>query len=107
MTINKQINVFYVNLPTDAANTKPKPTDNGPAIFKNLSDGAVAATVDKPPTTPAVYHAALITSGPPNNVIGAIKAPKRPACNAQANCFDPNLPCSYGIDLTNLFNSKF
>lgn len=93
---------FLFLLPIEAAKTKPIPTDNGPAIFKNLSEGAVAATIDKPPTTPAVYQAALITNGPPNKVIGAIKAPNKPACNNQANCFEPTFPCSYGIDLTNL-----
>jgi hypothetical protein len=69
-------------------------------MFKNFSDGAVAATVDKPPTTPAVYlfieilnakissayliktkyyQAARTSKGPPNKHMGAIIAPKSPA----------------------------
>ena len=37
----------------------PNPIASGPPMYKNLSLGAVAATVVRPPTTPAVYHAAL------------------------------------------------
>ena len=33
---------------------------NGPPIYRNLSLGAVTATVVNPPTTPAVYQAALL-----------------------------------------------
>ena len=40
-------------------NTTPKPMAKGPPMYKNLSLGAVTATVDRPPTIPAVYHAAL------------------------------------------------
>ena len=43
------------SLPMDAAKTAPKPIANGPPIFKNFSLGAHTATVDKPPTIPAVY----------------------------------------------------
>merc|ERR1711997_1187019 len=49
---------------------------SGPPIYKNLSLGAVAATVVKPPTTPAVYHAALVMIGPPIKQTGAITAPR-------------------------------
>ena len=41
--------------------TTPNPMAKGPPIYKNLSLGAVIAIVDKPPTTPAVYQAALNT----------------------------------------------
>jgi FtsH-binding integral membrane protein len=34
-------------------------------MYKNLSLGAVSATVDSPPTIPAVYQAARVKSGPP------------------------------------------
>ena len=39
----------------DAAKTAPKPIAKGPPMFKNFSLGAHTATVDKPPTIPAVY----------------------------------------------------
>lgn len=74
----------------------------GPPMFKNFSDGAVTAMVLKPPITPAVYHAALINNGPPNMAKGATKAPNKLACKAHASCFEPNVPFSYGIDLTNI-----
>ncbi len=38
--------------PIEAATTTPRPMANGPAIIRNLSDGAHAATADKPPTMP-------------------------------------------------------
>lgn len=40
---------------TDEAKTTPNPIARGPPIYKNFSDGAHTATVDNPPTTPAVY----------------------------------------------------
>lgn len=64
--------------PREEANTTPKPTANGPPMFKNFSLGAHMATVDRPPTMPAVYHAALIISGPPRRVRGAMTAPITP-----------------------------
>lgn len=36
------------------------------------------ATVESPPTIPAVYHAALISKGPPKKVRGATTAPMTP-----------------------------
>lgn len=36
------------------------------------------ATVERPPTMPAVYHAALIIRGPPRRVRGAMTAPITP-----------------------------
>lgn len=59
----------------EEANTTPKPIAKGPPIYRNLSLGAQTATVDNPPTTPAVYHAALKIIGPPSIQIGAITAP--------------------------------
>ena len=46
--------------PIEAIKTTPKPMANGPPIYRNLSLGAVTATVVNPPTTPAVYQAALL-----------------------------------------------
>ncbi len=43
----------------DDIKTTPRPIARGPPMYKNLSLGAVTAIVDKPPTTPAVYQAAL------------------------------------------------
>merc|ERR1719348_1821833 len=48
---------------------------SGPPMYRNLSDGAQAATVDNPPTIPAVYHAARVKIGPPRKQIGATTAP--------------------------------
>ena len=70
-------------------------------MFKNFSDGAVAATNEREPTTPAVYQAALISNGPPSIANGATNAPSTAVWSAQANCFEPKVPSSYGIDLTN------
>ena len=88
--------------PIDEANTSPNPIANGPPIFKNFSDGAVAAIALKPPTAPAVYQAALTSVGPPSIVKGAKKAPIIPACSAQAKCFELNLPDSYGRERTSI-----
>lgn len=63
MKENKDImkNKFYKkkkgidSLPMDAAKTAPKPIAKGPPMFKNFSLGAQTATVDRPPTIPAVY----------------------------------------------------
>ena len=41
--------------PIEAANTPPNPMARGPPMYKNLSLGAQTATVDRPPTIPAVY----------------------------------------------------
>ena len=49
----------------DEAKTRPKPIAKGPPMFKNFSEGAVAAIALKPPTAPAVYQAALTSNGPP------------------------------------------
>ena len=51
-----------------------------------------------PPTTPAVYHAALTSNGPPIMVIGAKTAPNIPLYAIQAKCLAPSLSL-YGIDL--------
>lgn len=44
-------------------------------MYKNFSLGAHTATVDRPPTMPAVYSAARSKIGPPTNDIGARMAP--------------------------------
>ena len=62
----------------EEAKTTPKPTANGPPILRNFSLGAHMATVDSPPTMPAVYQAALIIRGPPRRVRGAMTAPITP-----------------------------
>jgi len=41
-------------LPKDAANTAPKPIAKGPPMLRNFSLGAQTATVESPPTMPAV-----------------------------------------------------
>lgn len=103
--------------PNDAAKTNPRPIANGPLIYKNLSLGAQTATVDKPPTIPAVYleinllffipliinsinqlyHAARIKIGPPTKHNGAIIAPNIPQCVAHAICLVPT-PSEYGME---------
>lgn len=51
----RDINVTFINiLPIEEANTTPNPMARGPPIVKNLSLGAHTATVDNPPTIPAV-----------------------------------------------------
>ena len=52
-------------VPRLAQNTIPRPIARGPPQVKNLSLGAHTATVDNPPTIPAVYHAARVRIGPP------------------------------------------
>lgn len=64
--------------PSDEAKTTPKPTASGPPMFRNFSLGAHMATVERPPTMPAVYHAARIIRGPPSRVRGAMIAPITP-----------------------------
>ena len=39
----------------EAQKTTPNPMARGPPILRNFSLGAHTATVDRPPTTPAVY----------------------------------------------------
>lgn len=51
---------------------------SGPPMFRNFSLGAHMATVESPPTIPAVYQAALISRGPPRKARGATTAPKTP-----------------------------
>lgn len=41
--------------PMEAAKTPPNPIAKGPPMYKNLSLGAQTATVERPPTIPAVY----------------------------------------------------
>ena len=60
----------------DAAKMTPNPMARGPPMYKNLSLGAVAATVERPPTMPAVYQAARVRIGPPKRQIGAMTAPR-------------------------------
>ena len=52
-------------LPRLAQKTTPRPMARGPPQFKNLSLGAHMAVVERPPTIPAVYHAARVRMGPP------------------------------------------
>jgi hypothetical protein len=56
-------------LPRLAQTTTPRPMASGPPQLRNLSLGAQAATVDRPPTMPAVYHAARVRIGPPQIVV--------------------------------------
>merc|ERR1712012_57139 len=69
------------------AKTTPNPIARGPPMYRNLSLGAVRATVDNPPTIPAVYHAARVSKGPPRKQIGATTAPITAQCKAHASCF--------------------
>lgn len=62
----------------EEAKTTPNPTARGPPMLRNFSLGAHMATVDRPPTMPAVYQAALIIRGPPSRVMGAMTAPITP-----------------------------
>ena len=55
-------------VPRLAQNTIPRPIARGPPQVRNLSLGAHTATVDNPPTIPAVYHAARVRIGPPTNI---------------------------------------
>ena len=52
-------------MPRLAQKTTPRPMASGPPQVRNLSLGAQAATVDSPPTMPAVYQAARVRIGPP------------------------------------------
>ena len=54
-------------VPRLAQKTTPRPMASGPPQVRNLSLGAQAATVDSPPTMPAVYQAARVRIGPPDN----------------------------------------
>ena len=65
-------------LPSEDTKTRPRPTPRGAPMFRNFSLGAHMATVERPPTLPAVYHAALMRRGPPNIVKGATTAPITP-----------------------------
>ena len=65
--------------PREEAKTTPKPTASGPPMFRNFSLGAHMATVERPPTMPAVYQAARSIRGPPSSVKGATTAPITPA----------------------------
>ncbi len=51
--------------PRLAQKTTPSPMARGPPQARNLSLGAQAATVDRPPTIPAVYQAARVRIEPP------------------------------------------
>lgn len=55
-------------------------------MLRNFSLGAHMATVDRPPTMPAVYQAALIISGPPRRVRGAMTAPITPSRGNTTHC---------------------
>ena len=68
----------HSGLPSEDTKTTPRPTPRGAPMFKNFSLGAHMATVERPPTTPAVYHAALMRRGPPSIVRGATTAPITP-----------------------------
>lgn len=90
-------------VPKQATNTTPSPIANGPAMFKNFSDGAQIAVADspindlsfhiplkvyhKPPTIPAVYQAARISAGPPMKQSGANIVPNTAQCAIHAMCF--------------------
>lgn len=75
----------HSSLPREDTKTTPKPTPRGAPMFRNFSLGAHMATVERPPTTPAVYHAALRRSGPPKMVRGATTAPITPGKKASIN----------------------
>uniref|UniRef100_A0A8D8RW64 Uncharacterized protein n=1 Tax=Cacopsylla melanoneura TaxID=428564 RepID=A0A8D8RW64_9HEMI len=85
----------------DEANTTPSPIARGPPIVRNLSLGAHAATVLNPPTIPAVYQAALTSTGPPMKQMGAITAPTSAEWTAQASCLAPT-PDLYSMDWTSI-----
>ena len=51
--------------PRLAQKTTPRPMARGPPQARNLSLGAQAATVERPPTIPAVYQAARVRIEPP------------------------------------------
>ena len=51
----------------EATTTTPSPIERGPLIYRYFSLGAQAAVRLSPPTIPAVYMAALATSGPTGN----------------------------------------
>lgn len=70
--------------PSEDAKTRPRPTPRGAPMFRNFSLGAHMATVERPPTIPAVYHAALRRRGPPKIVRGATTAPITPAETARS-----------------------
>lgn len=55
----------------------------------------------RPPTTPAVYQAALIKRGPPIKHIGANIAPSTPEWSNHAICFAPK-PSLYSKLCTNI-----
>ena len=56
-------------VPRLAQNTTPSPMARGPPQLRNLSLGAHTATVDRPPTIPAVYHAARVRIEPPQQLL--------------------------------------
>lgn len=64
----------------EATQIPPRARDRGPPHVKNFSSGAQAAVKDSAATVPAVYAAALNTSGPPTNINGAITTPTIPLC---------------------------
>lgn len=68
----------HSRLPREDAKTRPRPTPSGAPMFRNFSLGAHMATVERPPTMPAVYHAALMRRGPPRIARGATTAPITP-----------------------------
>lgn len=85
----------------DDANTTPSPMASGPPMYRNWSLGAHTATVDRPPTMPAVYQAARISTGPPTKQTGARMAPMMAQWPIQASCLTPTLP-SYGMERTSM-----
>ena len=52
-------------VPILAQKTTPRPIARGAPQLRNLSLGAQTATVERPPTIPAVYQAARVKIGPP------------------------------------------
>ena len=69
---------FY-ELPTEAKNIPINPVNSGLAMTRKLSSSGGFSTMrDIALTTPAVYQAALIISGPLIRIMGAIKEPSKP-----------------------------
>lgn len=92
----------HSGLPREDTKTTPRPTPRGAPMFRNFSLGAHMATVERPPTMPAVYHAALTRRGPPNIVRGATTAPITPGERASGHLSVYYITTKSKMLLTNL-----
>mmetsp|Transcript_2550 Transcript_2550/g.5948 ORF Transcript_2550/g.5948 Transcript_2550/m.5948 type:complete len:200 (+) Transcript_2550:121-720(+) len=73
--------------------TTPRPIASGPPMYKNFSDGELAAMRDSEPTSAPVYTAALSTMGPPSMAMGASDTPMAALNNAK----DPSLSATFSF----------